>query len=44
VRQKAPNIARLSHKDLGTDPPGENAEEQRLIIRVTPERISSFSV
>jgi PPOX class probable F420-dependent enzyme len=35
---------RLSHKYLGTDPPGENAEEQRLIIRVTPERISSFSV
>ncbi|MDG4858994.1 PPOX class F420-dependent oxidoreductase [Streptomyces sp. T-3] len=33
----------LSHKYLGIDPPNEKEEEQRLIIRVTPEKVITFS-
>ncbi|MDT0305387.1 PPOX class F420-dependent oxidoreductase [Streptomyces sp. DSM 44917] len=35
---------RLSHKYLGQDPPNESPEERRLIVRVRPERVISFSV
>ncbi|MFH8465592.1 PPOX class F420-dependent oxidoreductase [Streptomyces sp. NPDC017991] len=34
----------LSHKYLGVDPPAEKDDEVRVIIRVLPERIVSFSV
>ena len=34
----------LSHKYLGEDPRAEPAELRRLIVRVTPERITRFSV
>ncbi|WP_129668722.1 PPOX class F420-dependent oxidoreductase [Phytoactinopolyspora endophytica] len=33
----------LSQKYLGQDPPNESADEQRLIVRITPERVSTFS-
>ena len=35
---------RLSHKYLGEDPPAERDDEARLIVRVTPEKVTSFSV
>jgi PPOX class probable F420-dependent enzyme len=34
---------RLSHKYLGIDPPNESADEQRLIIRVTPDKVITFA-
>jgi PPOX class probable F420-dependent enzyme len=34
---------RLSQKYLGTDPPPEPAEVNRLIVRVTPEKVATFS-
>ncbi|MFE7856370.1 PPOX class F420-dependent oxidoreductase [Streptomyces sp. NPDC057403] len=33
----------LSHKYLGIDPPAEKDDEVRVILRVTPRRIVSFS-
>jgi PPOX class probable F420-dependent enzyme len=33
----------LSHKYLGIDPPNESADEQRLIIRVTPDKVITFA-
>ncbi|MFC9061820.1 PPOX class F420-dependent oxidoreductase [Streptomyces sp. NPDC057074] len=33
----------LSHKYLGIDPPAEQDEETRVIIRVVPRKIVSFS-
>ncbi|MFD4257405.1 PPOX class F420-dependent oxidoreductase [Streptomyces sp. NPDC058534] len=33
----------LSHKYLGIDPPAERDEETRVIIRVVPRKIVSFS-
>jgi PPOX class probable F420-dependent enzyme len=33
----------LSHKYLGTDPPQDEPGEERLVIRVTPERVALFS-
>ncbi|MFD8719808.1 PPOX class F420-dependent oxidoreductase [Streptomyces sp. NPDC059629] len=33
----------LSHKYLGIDPPAENDDEVRLIIRVVPSRVVAFS-
>lgn len=33
----------LSHKYLGEDPPAEEAEERRLVVRITPERVIAFS-
>ncbi|NYI07852.1 PPOX class F420-dependent oxidoreductase [Allostreptomyces psammosilenae] len=35
---------KLSHKYLGEDPPAESDDVLRLIVRVTPQRISGFSV
>jgi PPOX class probable F420-dependent enzyme len=35
---------RLSQRYLDEDPPPEPAEVQRLIVRVVPEKITSFSV
>jgi PPOX class probable F420-dependent enzyme len=35
---------RLSHKYLGQDPPAESADEQRLIIKVTPSKVTGFSI
>jgi PPOX class probable F420-dependent enzyme len=34
---------RLSHKYLGTEPPAEPAELTRLMVRVTPTKVSVFS-
>jgi PPOX class probable F420-dependent enzyme len=34
----------LSHKYLGEAPPPEPSELVRVIVRITPERIASFSV
>jgi PPOX class probable F420-dependent enzyme len=34
---------RLSHKDLGEDPPAEPDGVARLIIRVAPQKATSFS-
>lgn len=34
----------LSHKYLGIDPPAENDDEVRVIIRVVPRKVVSFSV
>ncbi|MEV7318633.1 PPOX class F420-dependent oxidoreductase [Streptomyces sp. NPDC093970] len=34
----------LSHKYLGIDPPAEKEDEVRVIIRVVPRRVVSFSV
>ena len=34
----------LSHKYLGEDPPPEPDEVVRLIIRVTPDKVNTFSV
>jgi PPOX class probable F420-dependent enzyme len=34
----------LSHKYLGEDPPPEPADVTRLIVKVIPERINTFSV
>lgn len=34
----------LSQKYLGQDPPNEPADEVRLIVRVTPEKIRTFAV
>jgi len=34
----------LSHRYLGVDPPAESDDEIRLIIRVTPERVTNLSV
>lgn len=33
---------RLSQKYLGEDPPPEGADVRRLIVRVTPQRITTF--
>lgn len=33
---------RLSHKYLGADPPPEPADVRRLIIRITPHKITGF--
>ncbi|MER7840449.1 PPOX class F420-dependent oxidoreductase [Streptomyces sp. NPDC096040] len=33
----------LSHKYLGIDPPAENDDEVRVIIRVVPRRVVAFS-
>lgn len=33
----------LSHKYLGEDPPAEKPEERRLIVRITPDRVITFS-
>lgn len=33
----------LSHKYLGIDPPAEKDDEVRVIVRVVPEKIVSFS-
>jgi PPOX class probable F420-dependent enzyme len=33
----------LSHKYLGTDPPQDEPGDERLVIRVTPERVVTFS-
>jgi len=33
----------LSHKYLGTDPPPDGPGEERLVVRVTPERVVTFS-
>jgi PPOX class probable F420-dependent enzyme len=35
---------RLSHKYLGEDPPAEPDDVARLIIRVAPQKVTSFSV
>lgn len=35
---------RLSHKYLGEDPPAEPDNVARLIIRVAPQKVTSFSV
>ncbi|MGP4113889.1 PPOX class F420-dependent oxidoreductase [Streptomyces sp. 4N509B] len=35
---------RLSHKYLGEDPPPEPDDVVRLVVRVRPERVISFSV
>lgn len=35
---------RLSHKYLGEDPPAEPDEVRRLIVRVTPHKVTGFSV
>lgn len=35
---------RLSRKYLGEDPPAESDDVLRLVVRVTPQRISGFSV
>lgn len=34
---------RLSHKYLGIDPPNESADEQRVTIRVTRDKVITFS-
>ncbi|MFI1104356.1 PPOX class F420-dependent oxidoreductase [Streptomyces melanogenes] len=34
----------LSHKYLGEDPPAESEEVLRLIVRVTPQKVTGFSV
>ncbi|WP_318783802.1 PPOX class F420-dependent oxidoreductase [Streptomyces spectabilis] len=34
----------LSHKYLGQDPPAESDEVLRLIVRVTPQKVTGFSV
>ena len=34
----------LSRKYLGEDPPAESDTERRLIVRVTPQKITGFSV
>jgi PPOX class probable F420-dependent enzyme len=34
----------LSHKYLGVDPPGESADELRLIVRILPTKINRFGV
>jgi PPOX class probable F420-dependent enzyme len=34
----------LSHKYLGEDPPPEPADVTRLIVKVVPEKINTFSV
>jgi PPOX class probable F420-dependent enzyme len=34
----------LSHKYLGEDPPPEPADVLRLIVRVLPQRVSTFSL
>ena len=34
---------RLSHKYLGIDPPAESEDEVRLIVRVVPEKVFSFT-
>lgn len=34
----------LSHRYLGEDPPPEPAEVARVMVRVVPERVNSFSV
>ncbi|SDY66599.1 PPOX class probable F420-dependent enzyme [Amycolatopsis xylanica] len=36
--------AKLSHKYLGQDPPEEAEEKLRMIVRVTPHKITQFSV
>jgi PPOX class probable F420-dependent enzyme len=35
---------RLSHKYAGEDPPPEPPEVKRVIIRITPEKVVSFSL
>ncbi|MFD8951623.1 hypothetical protein ACFV0B_22495 [Streptomyces xanthophaeus] len=34
---------RLSQKHLGEDPPPEPAEVLRLVVRVTPHKVTGFS-
>jgi PPOX class probable F420-dependent enzyme len=34
---------RVSHKYLGVDPPAESAEELRVIVRVRPMKVVTFS-
>ncbi|MCF3103102.1 PPOX class F420-dependent oxidoreductase [Streptomyces roseoverticillatus] len=34
---------KLSHKYLGEDPPAESDDVLRLVVRVTPQKISGFS-
>lgn len=36
--------SRLSHKYLGQDPPAEPEDVVRLIIRVSPQKVTGFSV
>ncbi|QTD97845.1 PPOX class F420-dependent oxidoreductase [Streptomyces cyanogenus] len=33
----------LSHKYLGIDPPAENDDEVRVIVRIVPQKVVSFS-
>jgi PPOX class probable F420-dependent enzyme len=33
----------LSHKYLGSDPPQDEPGDERLVVRVTPERVIGFS-
>jgi hypothetical protein len=33
----------LSHKYLGVDPPAEKEDETRVIIRIVPKKVVSFS-
>jgi PPOX class probable F420-dependent enzyme len=33
---------RLSQKYLGIDPPGENPDERRLAVRITPIKVTAF--
>jgi hypothetical protein len=33
----------LSHRYLGVDPPAESDKETRLIVRVIPEKVTTFS-
>ncbi|MFD9903124.1 PPOX class F420-dependent oxidoreductase [Streptomyces sp. NPDC059063] len=35
---------RLSHKYLSQDPPNESDDEVRLIVRVTPQKVTGFKV
>lgn len=33
----------LSHKYLGEDPPNESDDEVRLVVRITPDKVITFS-
>lgn len=33
----------LSHKYLGEDPPNESDDEVRLVVRITPDKVNTFS-
>jgi PPOX class probable F420-dependent enzyme len=39
--KKLPNV--LSHKYLGVDPPAESADDLRLIVRIHPTKVITFS-